>query len=336
MSVNISSFYVDLPLSGVATRFNHATNFIASRVFPMVPTDKQTGFFYNLDPNVDSARLRNTLRAPGNEPNIFTYQSPTETSYRCEPYFLQGIVPDELKQADAETLAALPTLELLTFNIKLAREKELVDLIAAAATATTIGTTSPSPKWDASSGDFVTNVLATFETFRQSRGVTPNAIAMSALVAEKIVNSASFRDRFKFDYNANNGIVLNGFGRQQFAGVIASVLGIPESNVLISDAYYNAAAEGATASMTSIWGENVLLFHVSPVRGVSTQNFGIHPYYSPSNLPGLPSNIGKSLEFLVGSERRELRFSDVYFAGCYYDQIITNAGAGYLFTDVLT
>jgi hypothetical protein len=321
MAINTGNLYVSQSLSGIAS--GRALNqYIADRVFPVVPVQLQTGFIYNIDPKNQYNRELNTERAPGVEPNTIYAEDPTRTSYFAAGKALQGRVTDEQKaQVDAEARAALPEIDRLLNLIYLKREIDLVTKVSALSQ-----TSSPSTKWDASGGDFVKDTVAQFDTIETATGRRPNAIAMSGIVARKVVQSTTFRNQFQYNYNANNTPLLNRFGSNDFAPAIAAALDIPVENVMISNAYRNSAAIGATASNASVWGENVVLFVAgNPREGDYTQVLGVHPVWT--GLSGQPVTIEVA--------RDEFAKCDKLAAYHYYDQLLLNPLGGYLFTNVL-
>lgn len=314
------AFYQVESLARVASGYA-PEGLVASMVFPNVPSRLQTGVFYNIDPNRQFLIPRDNVRAYGKEPNAMDYDDPTTSSYNAIDHSLEGAVPDELvKQADDEAKPAFAEVKRLTYNIALKREIELV---------TTLGTLSqtgsPSTKWDANGGDAIADIKAQFSTIEDSVGVSPNMLVMDRKVARKITDSASFRDRAKYTMTPDQ---VRSMGT---AALLAALLDIPVGNVYLPSAHYNSAAKGATASMTRIWDENVLLgFKEDGLSiGQPTQTLGMHVTWSGSSGSGVDG-------FEVDTEEVKSRKATVMYVHNYYDQVLVNPTAGYWFTNTLT
>jgi hypothetical protein len=314
-----SKYYLDLALTGVAAGYAPG-GLIATQVFPLVPAAKQSGKFWNIDSERRFLKILDTARGPGAEANRMGYNDPGTLSFFAMDHALTGFLPDEVKdQAEVEAQEAIPTVEDLVRLIALEREQNLVTLLG-----TLSQTSSPSTKWDDPGGSAISDLKAQKETIRTAVGRSPNTIAITDQVLDLISETPDWKERVY-----QGGFTATEVERIGPAALLASFVGVEK--IFVATAYHNTAALGQPASMASIWGENVLLAYTENPRGLNrpSQALGIHVAWSGGE--------GKAMDgFLVERSRFEERKSDAFHVHHYYDQVLLNAGAGYLFTNVLT
>lgn len=312
-----SNYYLDQTLTGVAAGYAPG-GFIAQRLFPAVPAARQSGKIWNIDSQRRFLKILDTARAPGAEANRMGYNDPDAIDFFAQDHALEVFLPDEVvAQAETEASEAIPTVEDAIRLIQLEKERDLVTLLG-----TLSQTSSPTTKWDDPGGSAVADLKAQKETLRQAVGMSPNTIAITDQVLEKISETPDFKDRAKFTLTPNELETLGD------ARILASLVGVRE--VVVAQAYHNTAALGQSASMASIWGENVLLAYTENPRGLSrpSQALGIHVVWSGGE--------GQAMDgFMVERARIEARKSEAFYCHHYYDQVLLNSGAGYLFTNVL-
>ena len=316
-----SAFYVKPVLAGVAAAYARDTAVFAAPVLlPFVPAAKQEGYIFNNDPERVMHRVINSKRGPGGFYAMTDFQSPTQATYNCEDHALSGFVPDEyLKQCDPEAEPSLPTVESITHQLLLEMEVSLVTALG-----TLSQTSSPSTKWDASAGSLIADVKAQKETIRVQTGRDPNILVCTAQVLDKITETPDFKDRVKFTLTVEQQRAMGP------EGVLAATLGV--DRVFKAQAYRNTALQGQAASMSSIWGENVLLAYVDNPRSTNVNGSQALGLTVTWDSPAGDVRGG----FSVATERINARKGEAMYLNMYYDQITLNTGAGYWFTNVLT
>lgn len=313
-----SNYYLDQALTGVAAGYAPG-GFIAPMLFPVVPAAKQSGKIWNIDSQRRFLKILDTARAPGAEANRMGYNDPDTIDFFAQDHALTGFLPDEVvAQADVEAAEAIPTVEDLVRLIALERERNLVTLLG-----TLSQTSSPSTKWNDAGGSIISDLKDQKETIRQAVGQSPNTIAITDQVLEQVSETPDWKARVY-----QGGFTATEVERIGPAAMLASFIGV--QNVYVAKAYHNTAALGQVASMASIWGENVLLAYTENPRGLNrpSQALGIHVVWSGGE--------GQAVDgFMVERKRVEERKSEAFFVHHYYDQVLLNSGAGYLFTNVL-
>lgn len=311
-----SSFYTSKTLTNVAAGYRTGAG-IAAKVLPMVNTPEQKGEIFKNDADKRYLIPRDTTRAPGAPHNVLDYDDPTTVSYNCKARALKGIVPDELrKQAEPGAALGIVSTKMLMDNIWLQFEIEVVAEIVANVSATAV-----SAKWN-TTGTPIDDILGIYDTVGDSAGAVPNAIAMDEKVLRLISQTAYWRDRVKYTMTPES---INALGN---AAILADLLNIPRQNVFISTLKKNTAKEGQAASISPVWGANVLSFYTETpgLVGIGTPALGLTPKWTG----------GEGMDgFLVATDRDNDRVADEIYADVYLDPIILNAGSGHLFTGVL-
>jgi hypothetical protein len=316
----MANLYLDTALANLAAERTNST-YLADRVLPIMPTAKQQGKIYVLDPEKRQFIPLDNVRAPGGEPYRFARSQPSTVTYNAQDHSLEGFIADEDRlQYDPALIAEVNQLANVQDNIQLKREGDLVAGIVTNVTQTS----SPGTKWDAAGGDIIGDIKSKMSTIRDSVGKTPNALAIPATVLELASKTAAWKQNIIYAMTPEQALQMGLAGQLQ-AMISTSRESMVE--VLVADSYYNSAAAGQTASFTSIWGENTLLFRKEP-PSLQSANLGQHMVWT-----GEPGSAGG---FVVERERVAKRKGDAIYVHHYYDQVFLNAGAGYLFTNTLT
>lgn len=315
------NFNIDKALSRVASGYA-VQGFVADKIFPIVYHTQQSGQVFGIDPNGRFRRIEDSSRAPGSPHRAFNFDDPTKTSFFCDPHGLKGVVPIEFSaNAEAEAMAALPTVKNLTDKLLLQRELNLVNGLIAGISQTS----SPGTKWNNASGKMIADIKAQKETIRLAIGRAPNTLVIPEVVLERASETTEWATR------AFQTLTPEMQARAGLSGVLASMLEIP--NVLIANSYYNSAAEGQSPTNVNVWGENVLLAYVDKPTSLDVQNvsqaLGMHICWrSGASGQGVDG-------FEVDREWDKDTRADMIYVDTYYAQFLLNAGAGYLFTNTL-
>ena len=249
--------------------FQAESRFIADRVFPSVPVDKDSGtipIFTKKYWFTDEMKER----APGTEYPASDFAVSSDT-YATEQWALSNPVPDEVEGNNQFPLS------METAGIRYLGGKALIRrerLFAAAAMATSVWETDKTVdnKWsDYSASDPVSDVLTGKRTISQSTGYTPNTMIMGEIVRDRLANHPDLLDRIKYVTVGSQGNVDT---------ALAQIFNIP--NIYVGQAIYNSANEGQTASMSAIFDDDALLLYVTGTPSVFEPSAG----YSFSWAPG--------------------------------------------------
>jgi hypothetical protein len=250
-----SAVHVDSVLSNLAREFKFP-DMIAEDISPRVKVRKDSDLYYTF------GREEQRLKADGEgdlkakcSPAVSFDWAPTGTEpYVCRARAIKDMVCDAtIRNADNPVRPVRRTIEKLTRNLQLHRERRVAKLF----TAPSAASTTPAIKWDSATADIEDDIRAAKEIFRVECGGYPNYIIMSATVAGyvrlflKAAAEISFMEK-------------------------ATIYKLPDElwgmKVAISEATMNTAAEGLAEVMTDIWPDTVTLAYINPTKNPSLQD----------------------------------------------------------------
>ena len=250
------------------------SRFVADKVFPIVPVDKDSGTYYIFDKKywfTDGLEPR----VPGDAYAKGLMGVSTDTFTTAQ--FAKAIpIADEVRRnsqvpMDLETAA----VQMLAGQIMIRRERAF----SAAWMITGVwGTTkSVTSKWsDYSASDPAGDILLGMDTISDSTGKEANALVMGKIVRSALVNHPDMIDRIKYNQSATMGNVEN---------ALASILGV--AYFLVSKASYNTANLGQSASNSAIVDDDALLCHVDPAAGLFGASAGKTFVWAPGGGQGM-------------------------------------------------
>jgi hypothetical protein len=285
--------------------------FIANRVFPVVPVEKDSGTYYILTKAywfADDMKRR----APGTPYARGGFGVSTST-YTTAQWAIAYPVADEERSN-----SQLP-MDLETVGVKWLAQQNLIRRERAFATAafgTSIWGTdnTTAAKWnDYSNGDPVGNVMTAKRTISLGTGYDPNTLALGYQVHEGLVNHPDVIDRIKYTQAA---------GMASVESALASIFSV--DNYLVSKAAYNSAVEGANASIAGIITTSALLCLVDPGAGVFGASAGKTFVWQPGGGDGV-----------VLRNRDDLNDADILKCKAQFVQQTTATDLGYYFSAIV-
>lgn len=242
--------------------------YLADMVAPVVPVMKQSGKIGEIDPTFQAYRIVSSKTGPLAHGAKSDFDVSTSATYFSEYHEHWTMVGDEEKaNADSAIQPFLDKTWLLMGLHK--REKEAALLTLLAAQWTGAYTAVPTDKWDTytaatSPHDYIQTKM---NTVKLAGGVKPNAIAMDEFVFTKLMNHPDILDRLRYVVAAvpgvAGGVYQNGLASMKAA--FSAIFGIAYVNVA-ENCLKNTAAEGATATLASIWSDSVFLYHYETPR----------------------------------------------------------------------
>lgn len=238
----------------------------------------------------------------------------SDDSYSCTNRGLEVPIDDDFRavyqnQLDADMAAVGKINNTVTINQEL-RTKAAIDA-AVAASLITVATT-PSVKWNATSGTPtpVKDVKAAKNAFAKRNGAEPTHIIIPRAVAEALEEDSDVLERIKYTGAVDAANIGNGTLQR----ILAEVLGI--QNVVIAGKLRNTATEGQAISLDYIWGKDVYLSYSQPGNDLSL----------PNAMRTFVLN-GQSPETTMGvfTYRDETHSSDIHRGKVFTDEKITGA-----------
>jgi len=285
------------------------TRFVASRVFPNVPVDKDSGQYF-----IVSKKFWFTdeleERSPGSDYAKGGYGLESD-SYATDQFALEYIIADETR-ANSQ----LP-MDLEQVGLQWLAQKSLIKkergFAAAAMVSGVWGTTNSSvTKWsDYAASDPVADIRTARRTISTNTGQGANVLVCGEIVEDRLANHPDLLDRLKYSRVAEDAAVRT---------ALAGFFGI--ERIEVSSAVYNSANTGQTATMAAIVDDDALVCYVPPSVGLMTPCAGKTFVWGPGGGAGS-----------VRISRRDWKDADAIMHKEQWDQKVVASDVGYLFTD---
>lgn len=264
-----SQVHYNRPLTNVSVAFvQEDTFFVARKVFPGIPVDKQSDVYY-VYPRDQWFTDEMAQRAPGTESAGSGYAVDTD-DYSCKVWALHKDVADQIRNnADDPIDLDAEASRWLTHKWLIRTERLWVTSYFGTGiwTGSTTGTDiTPGTLWDNASGNPVNDVQIQIKSmWQKTGGYKPNRFVVSPDVDTVIKNNADIKDRIKHIKIVDD--------KATDESALASLFGVEQ--YLICGGVYNSAKEGQTKAMNFISGtKRAALFHAAKTPGLQTPSAG--------------------------------------------------------------
>lgn len=264
-----SQVHVDAILTNISVAYlQRAENFIADKVFPVVPVDKQSDKYFVYDKN-DWLRDEARVRADGTESVGSGYNIATATYY-ADVYAIHKDIGDQTRaNADAPINVDREAAEFVTHRLLTRREIQFVsDFMTTGKWSVDVTGVSGSPttgqtrQWsDYTNSDPINDIEAGKASILSTTGLEANTLVLGYDVFRQLKNHPDLVDRIK--YTSSQTITED---------MLARMFDI--ERVLVSKSVKATNAEGATGAYSFTTGKTALLAHVAPNPGVLTPSAG--------------------------------------------------------------
>lgn len=321
-----SDVHVDKPLTNISIAYmQQASNFVADRIFPVVPVAKQSDKYFTYDRGMFN-RDEMQLRAPGTESAGATYTLSTAT-YSADVWALHKDVADQVRaNADSPIQLDREATEFLTAKAMIRKEKNWADahFVTGVWTTERAGVASgPSGtqflRWDVATSTPIEDIRGGASAMAELTGFRPNKLVLGRYAYDAILDHPDIVGRVDRGQTTGTAIVL----RQNLAALFEV------DEVLVMDAIYNTAVEGATNSHAFIGGKNALLTYAAPSAGIMVPSAGYT--FSWTGLLGagaLGTRIKRMRMEHLESDRVEIEMS--------FDQKLVSPDLGSFFLDCVS
>lgn len=264
-----SQVHVDAILTNISVAYlQRAENFIADKVFPVVPVDKQSDKYFVYTKN-DWLRDEARVRADGTESVGSGYNITTDTYY-ADVFAIHKDIGDQTRaNADAPINVDREAAEFVTHRLLTRREIQFVnDFMTTSKWATDVTGVAASPttgqtvQWsDYTNSDPIEDIEAGKAQILSTTGMEANTLVLGYDVFRKLKNHPDLVDRIK--YTSSQTITED---------MLARMFDI--DRVLVSKSVKATNAEGASAAYGFTTGKTALLCHVAPSPGILTPSAG--------------------------------------------------------------
>lgn len=283
-----SQVHVDAILTNVSVAYmQRAENFIADKVFPVVPVDKQSDKYFVYDKN-DWLRDEAQVRTDGTESVGSGYNLSTATYY-ADVFAIHKDVGDQTRaNADAPINVDREAAEFVTHRLLNRREIQFnTDFMTdgvwgTSATGVASGaSTNEFVQWNNyTTSDPIEDIEAGKASILSVTGLEANTLVLGYDVFRQLKNHPDLVDRIK--YTSSQTITED---------MLARMFDI--DRVLVSKSIKATNAEGATGAYSFTTGKNALLCHVADAPGLLTPSAG-YTFQWTGVSGGLGSTIGTS------------------------------------------
>ena len=247
----LSDVHVNRPLTNISVAYSQeaaGVEFVADRAFPPIPVENKSDLYWTYkrgDWNRDEMQKRGlSMESAG-----AGYGLDSTGTYNCDVWALHKDVDDQVRaNSDSPLAPDRDATIFLTQKALIRRENQWATQyfktglwtgeVAGQATSDSTHVVY----WDYATSSPITDIRhAKTQARLNSGGFVPNIGVFSRPVFDKLVDHPDFIDRTKYGQTAPNPAMAT-------RRIIAEILELEE--VLVMDAVYNTAAEGATPSRT--------------------------------------------------------------------------------------
>ena len=255
-----SDVHINSPLSNISVAYmQEQDNFIADKVFPTIPVEKQSDSYFIFDKG-DFLRDEALPRGDSEESAGSGFRL-SNTTYNCQvDAFHKDVGEQVMANADAVLNFDVSVTEYVTRKVLLRKDKKFASTFFQTGVWAT--DSSPATLWDAGTpSDPAVHVDLAKTTILNSTGYMPNTMVIPWAVLAVLRKSPFIKDQFK--YTSNDSIDDK---------MIAKYLGL--KNLIVAKSVQNTAKEGATSTGASILGKSALVCYVPENPGLMTPSAG--------------------------------------------------------------
>jgi hypothetical protein len=319
----LTDSHIDAILTNISVAYmQKQDNFIADKVFPVIPVDKKSNKYFVYTKN-DWFRDEAQRRADSTESAGSGYSLTTAT-YNTDVFAFHKDVGDQtLANSDAPLNPLREASEFVTQRLLLRKELQFVsDFFTTGVWGTDVTGVASGPsgsqtiKWsDYTNSDPINDIEAGKQSILSTTGQEANTLVLGYETFRQLKNHPDLVDRIK--YTSSQTITTD---------MLAAMFDIPR--VMVAKAVKATNNEGATGAYGFAYGKGALLTHVAQNPGVLTPSAG-YTFSWTGVSGGLGANIGTS------SFRMEQLKSTRVEAEMAFDNKVVGADLGYFWTSIV-
>ena len=299
----LSDVHVNVPLTNLSVAFfQESTAFVAGRVFPVVPVQKQSDRYYVYNRG-DANRDDLAVRAPGTAANQTGYGLDNTPTYFANVWSLAHTIPDEIRaNSDSVLSPDMDTTRFLTNKALIRRERIWVAsyFVTSVWTKEYSGSTNASAYgsntvqfWNLSTSTPIEDIRHMKQQVQlASGGYIPNKLTLGREVYDVLCDHPDIIDRLKAGQTPGGPAISTRV-------LMAAIFEVDE--ILVMDSVYNSAVEGATEVNTFIGGKNVLLSYAPAQPGLMVPSAGYTFAWTGLFGAGVEGNRIKSFRWEINS-----------------------------------
>lgn len=268
-----SDSHVNAVLTNVSLAIlQSAAGFVADRVFPVVPVQKQSDRYYTYDKD-DFNRDEMEVRAPGTESAGSQYNVDNTPTYYAPVYALHKDIPDQVRansdsvlNVDRDTTTFLTLKSLIKKEVIFATKYLAPSVWATEYTGVTSAPTGNQRwKWSDANSDPIIDVRTASRAILERTGIKPNKFVIGKKAYDTLLDHPDVIDRIKYGQTAGGPAMTT-------RAALAALFEV--DSVEVMEAIVNASKYGVSASTAFINGNNALLTYAAPNPGLMTPTAG--------------------------------------------------------------
>tara|TARA_Y100000310_G_scaffold78084_1_gene74715 strand:+ start:6713 stop:7672 length:960 start_codon:yes stop_codon:yes gene_type:complete len=263
----------DAPLANVAVKaFAGAEGYIASKVMPIVPVQKQSDRFYIVDKD-SWIRINTSYRAPKTAPRRVNFRVSSD-NYFADNYALAGENSfEDLANADDAIRLRENTTQMVTDMILRDYEDRVASTVTSGTNLGSYVTLANTLLWSDYTNSVPLSDVSTAHAFIRNRtGLVANTAIMDPDTISIIRKHPDLLDLYKYTS-----------GGQVSLPQLADAFDVEQ--ILIGKGIKNTNLVGGTASITNMWGNNAIFAHIKPGMSLETATYGLSFRWTPAGLP---------------------------------------------------
>jgi hypothetical protein len=319
-----SDVHVNRPLTNISIAYiQKAQDFIADKVFPIVPVMKQSDRYFFYDKSYWFS-TQAKIRAPGTESAGSGFLVDNTPSYFCNVWAVHKDVDDQTRaNSDMPVDLDRDSVLFVTQQLLLQREIQFTNNYMAQNIWTGASDFAPTTTWDSAGSNPIYDVDYNKQVVKSQTGFLPNTFVCSTDVFFALRNNASVLDRIKY---TQRGLISE--------DLIASLLGVEK--FLVSSAVQNTAAEtpgGAdtTGTYSFLSSNNGLLVYSNPSPSILQPSGGY--VFSWQGMFGAGAQGNRIMTFRMEQLKSDRVEGEMAFAmkqvspdlGVYFKNVLTTA-----------
>lgn len=318
-----STYPVDVERTAIAVGYANRA-YVADRVLPRVRV-RRKAYSYTAYPLDESFTVPDTLVGRRSQPSMI-HLTASETAGVCRDFALEDAIP----RADVENVPATVrdprdrSAMTLADLLAIGREKRAADLAFSAAAYPAAGksTLQGSAQWSDADSDPVTAIV----TAAEGMVVPPNRMLLGSQVWAKL------RTHPKLVGALGRRKTESGIALREEAAELFEL-----DEIVVGQAWINAANPGQDASLARVWGKHALLYRADPMAAADgPPTLGITAEYLPDEGGGADEGLPGRIVYSGFEPRIGAHGSYVVRVVESCEERIIAPRAGYLFVDAVT
>lgn len=319
--------HVNTPLTNISIAFIQNTdNFVADRVFPNIPVNKQSDRYYTYDRGYFN-RDEMKLRAPATESAGGHYTVDNTPTYFADKYAFHHDIPDDRRaNADSVIDPDREATELVTIKALIRREKGWTGkYFTTSVWGTDITGVAGAPsagqvkQWNDAASNPIEDVRAGKAKVLEQTGFEPNTLVIGYYVLNALMDHPDIIDRVKYGQMPGNPAFID-------VAELQAIFKIP--NVFVMKSIENTAAEGQTNVHSFIGGKAALLCYSAPAPSLMTPSAGYtFSWTGYTGATPMGHRISRFRIEQIKSDRVEVEMA--------LDQKVVAPELGYFFTTIV-